>query len=181
MYSYIQYGGDDTKCVVCTTIQPLTHRPYGYRMSCLCRRFYMYFCLRQQWHSPVSTWEGWRSHVTQQSEPRYWHKADGVPVSLPGNRQGTISQSDGRTCYLSLLLSSKEDWCMMITQTMRICTYLWLWSFTPPLYSISAATVSGITRESWPAANDSLASQWALCCVCAACGIPYLFPHVARP
>lgn len=115
---------------------------------------------------PVSTWEGWRSHVTQQSEPRYWHKADGVPVSLPGNRQGTISQLIGRSCYLSLLLSPKEHWCIMITRTIRNCTYQWLWSFTPPLYSISSATASGIMRESWPAAIDSLAFQWALCCVC---------------
>lgn len=141
----------------------------------------LYVFLHEQTHQSA-TWEGWQSHVTQQSEPRYWHKADGVPVSLPGNRQGTISQSVGRACYLSLLLSLKEDWCMMITRTRRTCIriYLWLWSFTPPLCSISAATASGIMREAGRRQMIRLLFN-ELCVVCAACGIPYLYPCVARP
>lgn len=88
--------------------------------------FFLIFSFEQAFtsrQSPVSMWEGWQSHVTQQSEPRYWHKADGVPVSLPGNRQGTISQSVGKSLLsFSLLLSleGKRFVVMMITRTRKV-------------------------------------------------------------
>lgn len=53
--------------------------------------------------------KGWQSHVTQQSEPRYWHKGPMAFRSASrGNRQGTISQSVGRALLSFQLLLSLE-------------------------------------------------------------------------
>lgn len=112
-------------------------------------------------------------------------RADGVPASLPGNRQGTISQSVGRTCYLSLLLSPKED-LMHDDNTNQKDLYVSAYVLVRMTLKLQTASYSILRRRrvrSFEKADRRqtirLFFNEPLCCVCGLWHIPYIY--VARP
>ena len=150
-------------------------------MSCLCRNVLYYYFFLFFW--TVLTTSQYVRRVTVPCYPTFrttiltqgrWRS--GQPPGEPARNNIPVSWKSLLSFHLSYRW--KEDWYIMIIQTRRtyvIIPYLWLWSFTPPLYNFFCSD------GEWDHARKLAGGRWFACffdelCifVCAACGIPYL-------